>query len=211
MNARSWLAGAAAALALAAPAAAAPALTADITRQKVAVHEDPLEIEAVLSTEPVARSRRGLIPTRNNDNHLRAYVDRRTGQVRFELRQEIQYVDGVFRDFQTVNYEAGRWPATAELVRFDASKACESIDMPTACHEVVGFILPEAVLRRLADAPASGVWSLKFKPRLGDEHRASLSRAEISGLLAAVDDYRQRLALADVSPLPEKEATQSLR
>lgn len=211
MIARSWLAGAGAALALAAPATAAPSLTADVARQRVAVHEDPLEIEAVLSTKPVARSTRGLIPTSYNDNHLRAFVDRRTGQVRFELRQEMQYVDGAFRDFRTVNYQAGQWPATADLVRFDANKACESIEMPTPCHEEVGFVVPEAVLRRLADDPAGGAWSLKFKPRLGGEHRASLQRAEISGLLAAVDDYRRRLALTDAPALAANDAPQSLR
>jgi hypothetical protein len=211
MIARSWLAGAAAALALAAPATAAPPLTAEVARQKVAVHEDHLEIEALLSTEPVARSRRGLIPTPYNDNHLRAYVDRRTGQVRFELRQQMQYVDGIFRDFQTVNYEAGQWPATANLVRFDANRACESIEMPTACHEEVGFVLPEAVLRRLADHPAGAAWSLKFKPRLGREHRASLPRAEISGLLAAVDDYRRQLALTAAPALAANDTAARFR
>lgn len=211
MIARSWLAGAGAALALAGPAIAAPQLTADVARQRVAVHEDPLEIEAVLSTEPVARSRRGLIPTSYNDNHLRAYVDRRTGQVRFELRQEVQYLDRTFRDFQTVNYEAGRWPATAGLVRFDASRACESVEMPAACHEEVGFLLPEAVLRRIAEDPAGGAWSLKFKPRLGGEHRTSLPRVEISGLLAAVDDYRRQLALAKAPVLAAHDTPQSFR
>lgn len=192
------------------PAAAngdAQRLTPEAARQKVTLHEDPLETEAVLSTQKVLRSTRGVLRTPHNDNHLRASIDRQTGRTRFEVHQTLQYVGG-FRGFARVNYETAAWPATAPLRKVDANQAaCDAIDPQSSCYEEVSFVVDEAELRRLAQAPASaGAWAFKFKPEQGREHRASLPRAEIAGLLQAVDAYRAQarpnLALADPDGAP---------
>jgi len=195
--------GALAALA-ATPAAAngkGQALTAEAARAKVTLHDDPLEPEAVLSTEKVLRSTRGVLRTPHNDNHLRASVDRRTGEARFEVRQTLQYV-GNYRDFSRAHFETSSAPAAVDLRKLNENQAqCDAIDPQSACWEEVSFTVDEAELRRMAAGASSGaIWSFKFKPQLGREHRANLPKVEIAGLLQAVDDYRARATSAHGAP-----------
>lgn len=200
---RSMLPAALLALLAATPAAAngnAQGLTPEAARAKVTLHDDPLEVEAVLSTRHVLRSTRGLLRASHNDGHLRAAIDRRTGETRFEVRQTVQYV-GAYRNFSTVNFETASWPATANLRKLDQNAAhCDAIDPQSACFEELSFAVDEAELRRLAaGSPPGAAWAFKFKPKQGGEHRASLPRAEIAGLLMAVDDYRARSAPASAA------------
>jgi len=170
---------------------AATGLTAAAARDRVVLHDDPLETAATLSTHKVMRSTRGVLRTPYNDNHLQAHVDRRTGKTRFEVHQTLQYLGG-YRAFGAVHYETADWPAKAKLRTVDGNQpACDAIDPQSSCYEEVSFVVDEAELRRLASSVASGaVWTFKFKPERGREERASLPKAEIAGLLQAVDAYR---------------------
>lgn len=193
-NGRRLAMAAGAALAvLATPALAGEArhLTAETARDRVVLHDDPLEIDATLSTRKVIRSTRGVLRTPHNDNHLQAHVDRRTGKTRFEVHQTLQYLGG-YRAFEAVHYETAGWPTKAKLRIVDGNQpACDAVDPQSSCYEEVSFVVEEAELRRLAASAAAGAtWSFKFKPERGREERASLPKAEIAGLLQAVDAYR---------------------
>ena len=170
---------------------AADRLTAEAARDRVVLHDDPLEMDATLSTRKVMRSTRGLLRTPHNDNHLQAHVDRRTGKTRFEVHQTLQYLGG-YRAFEAVHYETADWPTKAKLRTVDGNQpACDAVDPQSSCYEEVSFVVEEAELRRLASSAAPGsTWMLKFKPERGREERASLPKAEIAGLLQAVDAYR---------------------
>ncbi|PZQ57282.1 MAG: hypothetical protein DI570_20090 [Phenylobacterium zucineum] len=188
--------GLAAALA-GASAQAKPAPDLATALQRVQVADDPLEPAVVITTERVAPSTRGVLSTRYNDNHLRAVVDRRSGEVRYELKQTLQYMGG-FRDFQQANYQAPAGVAVAALDRLDSNRVhCEALDTQEACFEVVSFTVPEGTLREMAANAADG-WQFKFKPRFGAEHRTQMSRTEIQALLQAVETYRGRSAPAAV-------------
>jgi len=129
---------------------------------------------------------------RHNDHHLRAVIDRRSGAVRYELRQTLQYSGG-FRDFQDAHYQAADGVATTKLTRLDGNRAhCDGLDPQAACFEVVSFEVPEASLR----AVAGETWNFKFKPRLGEEHRTAMPRAEVQALLSAVERYRAARPMA---------------
>lgn len=178
------------------PAAAADAargLTVDVARDRVSLNEDPLEVEATLSTRNVVRSTRGILRTPHNDNYLLAHIDRRTGRTRFEVRQTLQYSGG-YRGFDEVHYETANWPTKAKVRRVDGNQpACDAIDPQSSCFEEVSFTVEEAELRRLAlSGHPTAAWAFKFKPERGREERAGLPRAEIAGLLQAVDTYRMR-------------------
>ena len=191
---------------LATPAAAddsARRLTSEVARERVTLHEDPLEVEATLSTRKVMRSTRGVLRTPYNDNHLQAHIDRRTGRTRFEVHQTLQYL-GSYRGFDQVHYETGAWPTAAKVRKIDGNQpACDAIDPQSACYEEVSFVVGEAELRRLTSSAQAATWSFKFKPERGGEQRASLPRAEIAGLLQAVDAYRVRAKAAPAVALAE--------
>lgn len=170
--------------------------------QRIQVSDDPLEPTVVISTERVAPSTRGILAARYNDNHLQALVDRRTGEVRYELKQTVQYVGG-FRDFQQANYQASTGLGIAELTPLDNNRIhCEAtLEIQEACFEVVSFTVPEDTLRGLASGAGEG-WQFKFKPRFGAEHRAQMSRTEIQALLQAVDTHRERIVTASIHGQP---------
>jgi hypothetical protein len=174
----------------------------------IALADDPLEHEAVISTRGVDKPRWTLFQgSTAPDNHLLAHVDRRSGAVRFEVRQALNYL-GPFRDFRTANYETQARPIIADLRKVEANRAfCDGLDQAMTCFEEVSFTVAEADLRRLAAPGATtvepGRWSFKFKPVLGREHRTSVSTAEIATLLDAVDQYRRTLPTAQAAaPVP---------
>lgn len=153
---------------------------------RIQLADDPLEPAVVLSTERVNKTTRGVLGLRHNDHYLRAVVDRRSGAVRYELRQTLQYM-GVYRDFQNAHYQSADGVSVTKLKRLDGNQAhCDGVDPQAACFEVVSFDVPEASLR----AVAGETWNFKFKPRRGAEHRAAMPRAEVQALLSAVERYR---------------------
>jgi hypothetical protein len=180
-------------------------------KRGITLADDPLEHEAVISTRGVDKPRWTLFQgSTAPDNHLLAHVDRRSGAVRFEVRQALNYL-GPFRDFRTANYETRARPVVADLRKVEANRAvCDGLDQAMTCFEEVSFTVGEADLRRLSAPGATtvepGRWSFKFKPVLGREHRTSVSTAEIASLLDAVDQYRRTLpttqAAASVPTLP---------
>jgi hypothetical protein len=182
------------------------AMTAEHARERVVVVDDRLEFEAVISSEPVFRSRRGLLRSTWNDNHLRAVVDKRSGAVRFEVRQAVHY-QGTFRGYDRVNYPGAQGLVGQRLTRLgDTSAQClgpDAVGCPV--REDVAFTVEERALRQVAAEPSAEPWSFKFKAAGGPDHLASLSRAEIAGLLQEVDSYLgaaglpQRLAAAPTS------------
>ena len=174
------------------------ALTPEAVRVRATVIDDHLELETIISTERAFRSTRGLFGTAWNDNHLQAAINKRTGAVRFEVRQSVNY-DGPFRNFGAVSYQTSTWPVTAPVTRVaDNAALCASFDVPAGCFEELTFEVKEAELREIAagyspSAPAQ--WTFKFRADKGDDWRAALMRAEVAGLLSAVDDHKRKLAL----------------
>ncbi|CAN7232293.1 hypothetical protein LJR219_000860 [Phenylobacterium sp. LjRoot219] len=189
---RFWRTAALCALA-AAPSVAFAQVTPEGVQQAIVTVEDPLEQETVLSTERAVRSTRGVFRTPYNDTYLRAYVHKEAGKVRFEVRQSFNYA-GSYRQFEQVNYETARLPASAQVRLLESNREhCQAIEFAMACLEKVAFEVSEAELRRIAQASGGDLpdaWELKFKAAYGQDHRATLPKAEIQGLLRAVDAYR---------------------
>ena len=179
------------------PPAKMAALTPKDVRTRATVIEDHLEMETIISTERAFRSTRGLFGTAWNDNHMQAAINKRTGAVRFEVRQSVNY-EGPFRNFGAVSYETSTWPVTAPVVRLaDNAANCVGFDIPAVCFEDLSFEVKEAELREIAagyrpSGPAQ--WTFKFRANNGQDWRAALMRAEVAGLLNAVDDHRRKLA-----------------
>jgi hypothetical protein len=189
--------------ALAQDAKVSPKLAAMSVEQfhaKSQVIDDHLEAETVISTEKAFRHTRGIFKTPWNDNHLRAVVDKRTGEARFEVRQIIKY-PGTFRGYGEVNYQTAAWPVSTSLVKVrDNAQHCALFEAGEVCFEEVTFVVDEAHLRDIArryDAASPGQWSFKFKAGDAYEHRTAIVQAEVVGLLRAVDDYKRGLTHLD--------------
>lgn len=173
------------------------ALTADHFHAKTQVIDDPLDVETVISSERGFRTGQGLLKSPASDNHLRAFVDKRSGAARFEVRQTLMY-PGSIRGYGKVAYQTSQWPVTTSLTKIrDNASHCFLFEAPEVCREEVSFSVSESELRRAAAAP--GAWGFKFTSDKGYEHRTAITHAEIEGLLRAVDGYRRTLPSAQAA------------
>jgi hypothetical protein len=183
-------AGAAAAESVKLPAKQA-ALSADHFHAKTQVIDDPLDIETVISSEQGFRAGQGLFKSPASDNHLRAFVDKRSGATRFEVRQTLMY-PGSIRGYGEVSYQTSQWPVSTPLTKIrDNASHCFLFEAPEVCREEVSFTVSESELRSAAAKP--GAWAFKLSSDKGYEHRTAITHAEIEGLLKAVDTYRRAL------------------
>lgn len=171
------------------------AMSAADFQARTQIIDDHLEPVTVISTERAFRSTRGLFKSPWNDNHLRAIVDKRTGEARFEVHQKIQY-SGVHRGYGEANYQTTGWPVTASVTKIrDNAQNCALVEAAEVCFEDVAFTVDEAQLREIATA-GGDTWGFKFKSGVAHEHRAAIVPAEVDGLLRVVDDYRRTLGQA---------------
>lgn len=189
-----WRTAAIAVVAVAPAAALANGkVTPERVQQAIVTVDDPLEQETTLSTERAVRSTRGVFRTAYNDTYLVAHVHKGAGKVRFEVRQSLNYA-GSYRQFEQANYETAGLPATTALRVLESNKDhCQAIEFAMTCLEKVSFEVSEAELRRIAQSSGGerpDAWEIKFKATYGQDHRATVSKAEVQGLLRAVDAYR---------------------
>ncbi|MBI1683664.1 hypothetical protein [Caulobacter hibisci] len=169
------------------------ALGVDHFHAQTQVLDDPLDIETVVSTERGFQTGKGMFRMPSNDNHLRAVVDKRTGAVRYEVRQTLTY-QGSLRGYGqgAVAYQTSAFPVQAPVTKIrDNEGQCFLFEAPELCREELSFSVSETELRKLAVQPAA--WGFKFKSDKGFEHRTAITPAEIAGLLKAVDGYRATL------------------
>lgn len=174
------------------------ALTPDAVRMQVAFEDDALETVATLSTEEVYREKRGLLRDVPSDAYLRAFVDKRTGAVEYQVYATARYTAALYNRWILANYETPAGPKSVKVdkllrVRGRCGRyaGCDRL-------EIVGFTVDEAALRAAAAAYRPGEiapWSFRLKARTGSDWTGRMAAAEIAGLLQAVARYRASLGL----------------
>jgi hypothetical protein len=189
---------------LPATASAAPdrklaAMTPETFRAATRTIDDPLEFDAILSTERAYRRGKAAKGTVGSDAWLRAVVDRQTGAARYEVWQAISYY-GPRRSYRTAHYAtAGGVERTPlALVRHDADM-CPNVEVMGDCvlNKTAVFAVSEAQLRHVASRYRAGgtePWRFKLKDDGGLDVVNMIMPAEAAGLLLAVVDYGARRA-----------------
>jgi hypothetical protein len=157
---------------------------ADFART-VSSKNDSLETEAELDTY------KGWLE-RPSDVFLRAYVDKATGAVTYQLYATIAFGQD-WRFYDRVNYELpGGQVGSSEVHRVNSNVSCGSY----GCNfvEEVVFDVPEPLVRAIASTYQPGsnaAWHFKIKCRFADaDYQNGIVPAEAAGLLSAVDAYR---------------------
>jgi hypothetical protein len=171
------------------------ALTPEKARSATSLTDDMLEPSATFSTEKAHRNGWGLFKTQSQDNHLRAVIDKTSGEARYEVRQFLRYW-GAPRDYSAVQYETPQGVKTSALsLARHGNDVCpmseNNIECPLSKH--IGFTVDEATLRRIAAGYQPGNaqgWGFKLKDETGFDVESSIVPAEAAGLLQAVDHYR---------------------
>lgn len=158
--------------------------------QTSAVHDDDLETTAVITTQPGYRDRGGFTDRVRSDNFLRAFIDKRTRSVRFQVYQTLTY-SGSWRQFRSVNYATSKGPVSAPVdeLAHDIEGCYSGLCSFT---DTLGFDVPESTLRALADQYVTGkspFWRFRFQAKNGVNWEDRMLPAEAAGLLMKVDAY----------------------
>lgn len=165
-------------------------------RERAELIDDRLAPHLVVSTRPAHEKGLALKGAFADDMHLRAMIDRNTGQVSWRVSQRLIH----FRprlELAAVTYSAGSTPvSTQAFTARQWREHCTGGDYEGACFDYmqVEFDVPEQVLRQIAQAYSAGsreAWPLRFDAVSGKGVTSGIAPAEAAGLLQAVDVWRQ--------------------
>jgi hypothetical protein len=168
------------------------ALTPEGVAAGVEIHDDDLETVATITTVKAYQSNGAFTDRVRSDNFLRAFVDKRTGEVRYQLYQSVSY-NYVYRNFTGVNYASSDGPRTAPVTVIDHEVvACMGGADHCSYKDTIGFDVSEAQLRWVAGQYVAGnspFWRFKFRSQAGMDWEDRIAPAEAAGVLEAVRRY----------------------
>lgn len=166
-------------------------MTPEHFQETASVSGDDLDTLVTITTQKGFRYRGGFSDRYRTDSFARTFVSRGTGEANFQIYATITYGEDR-RRYTRANFATPEGPRSAELDRIDSDVDCSySICVNT---ETVGFTVEENTLRAIA-ADGAGPWRFRFYARSGDDWTELMSRAELAGAIAAVDEYRKTLGL----------------
>lgn len=171
------------------------AMTPESFRAAAATDDDPLEFDAVISTERGYRRGKPAKGTIDSDAYLRAVIDKRSGVARYEVWQDIRYF-GPRRSYGTVHYAAGAGIERMPLaIARHGADLCPNAETNGECvlTKTMAFPIDTALLRDVAERYRAGDadgWRFKLKDETGSDVVSTIMPAEAAGLLLAVDDYQ---------------------
>ncbi len=171
--------------------AAITKLTPADVAAKTKIDDDALNTIITFDSSAAFHWKGAFTETIGSDEFLRAFLDRRTGEVRFQMYLKVTYTGLDWRYFQSGTYMLPTGLHLASFVVMGRKPYC-AYGMCSYIEEV-GFILPEAHLRELAALYRPGVpTTMRFKlfAKSGESWSDDISAAEAAGLLDAVDRYR---------------------
>lgn len=172
------------------------ALSPEQIAAKIEVKDDPLDTVIRISSAPVYTHRQGLLKLTNGDKFFRAFIDKKTGEVTYQLYVWVTYGGGEWQNINRVNYETPNGPASVEAHRIDSDVSCGRYGCSYTEH--FAFDLPEDVVREIAKGAEAGVdgqWRFRYYGRTSDAATTSMLKTEAAGFLSVVDRVR-----ADLKP-----------
>ncbi len=175
------------------------ALTPEHFKSTAILVEDDSGGTALISTKSGFQQKQGLLRMVYDDNFLRAIIDKKTGNVTYQVYQSIYYQASAWRFYRKANYETPDGPESIDA-KFLRPPLAHNFDCPdhtsSVCtyNENVGFSVDRDLLDRIAstyEPEKSAMWRFSFIPRVGDEFYGGLLVAEIVGFLQTVDSYKK--------------------
>jgi hypothetical protein len=161
-------------------------------KAKLSVTDDDLETEIKIDTQ-----RTRVLWTKDSDisdiSFIRVWINKVSGNRRFQIYSHIDYDDANWRFYSTVNYQTPTGPQSAVLTKIAAKPYHWGKDLRHS--EDVGFEIPEALLRELAGKYIDGSdATLKFRlfAKAGGNKDFSIPMFEIAGLLSKVDELLKK-------------------
>jgi len=179
-------------------------LTKEHFKNTATIKDDSLETTATITTINGFQEKRGLLGIVWDDNFLRAFINKKTGQTTIQIYQVIYYQGSEWNFFQTVNYETPTGPESRSVTIISRDVDCAGSRYSGCTYaEHVGFDIDEKFLRTIAGRYQPGqraAWKFKFNAKSGKDYNDGMLPAEVAGFLEAIDAYRASHGLTSAAP-----------
>lgn len=167
---------------------AAIAMTPEQIADMAEVVNDPLDTVITISTQPFFINRTGLLGIATDDKFVRAFINKKTGEVAFQGYIWLQY-GGEWQFFDAVNIELADGPAPTKATRVaDRVVSCSAYGCIK--QEDVAFDIPEMVVRNVAAEAQAGTaaqWYFRLSGRISGGITTGILKTEIAGALIAAE------------------------
>ena len=177
----------------------AVAATPEQIADRADIQNDPLDTVIRVSTQPVYQQRQGLLRVTNGDKFMRAFIDKNTLEVRYQLYLWTSYQAQQAARMNRLNYESQDGPGQAELHLIDTQViGCGRYGCTYQEH--IAADIPVETLRWVASQAQPGVdqsWQVRVFAQSGEAINTGILRTEVAGILLAVE--RQLASLPAVS------------
>jgi hypothetical protein len=172
-------------------------MTVDDFAKKVTIKDDFLETSAEISTVNGWQQKDGLLKIVNSDQFFRAFVNKKTGAVTYQVYQYVYYY-GDWAFFNLVNFETTDGPVQKDLIAI--SRDVLDCSRYLGCQHVehIAFDIDEPLLRAAAAGYKPNVpevWRYRLKAKSGVQRDEGFVGAEIVALLQSVDKYKKEKGL----------------
>lgn len=170
------------------------ALTPDNVAERVTLKDDDLAAQAMFTTVPIYQERGGLFSGVPSDSFLRAFVDKRTGQIIWQDYTTINYSGPSWQFYEVANYQTSLGVTQVPVTVIDRNvNDCSKLGGCSFTEEL-GFNLTDEVIRAIAKlyVPGAklGIWRFRLEGEGGGDFTDGFAVAEVAGLVQAVDRWR---------------------
>jgi hypothetical protein len=168
-------------------------MTPSAFQARTTLSDDALDRVATLTSTNGFVEHRSFGGHAPDDVFLRAFIDKTTGQVSYQVYASIRYRAYSWVRWDSATYEAPGGPLSARVDRIARLRTVCQRGWICPRSETIGLRIAGSVLRQQAELYIPGVmtpWQFKVTARAGGERILMLSTAEIAGMLMAVDAYR---------------------
>lgn len=170
------------------------------------VKDDELENIAQINTQEVFREKRGLVGIVWDDNFLRAYINKDTGETVYQVYDRVYMKDWSY--LYQVNYSSPDGPQTKKLIRVasDVETCSSNAFIGCTLREDVAWNVDRQMLEIVAEKYNPGAmeaWKYKLKGQSGEDRIRGFTATEVAALLEKVDQYKTK------NNLPMETATQT--
>lgn len=178
------------------------ALSPEYFQRTAIINDDQLELIATIDTSKGFSSHGKFTDRVRSDNFFRAFINKSTGTVRYQLYEDVHY-NFNWRNFRSASVLLGGQPTSMPLtsIAHDVEACFSGV---CSYRETVGIDMVEAEVREIAASSAAGgfrLWPFRLKAQNGMDFEDAAIPAEAAGIVAAVAAYRQRLeAIRRVPP-----------
>ena len=167
-----------------AKAATTPPITSAITSMTSTETGDMVELSTKLFKE-----KRSRIKTTFVDSYVKAIINKKTGEITYQINSLAEYKDHDKRQYKKVSYSAVTQREQKETILLDYQISCQGSAYSGCIHtEHVTFNVEKALMEHIAqnytDAKdATSTWRYQLIPQSGRNHSAQLLLSEIAALV----------------------------